>query len=158
VKYFGKLATRSPIRFDISVLETSHPELAKRLQNLQFKLDSRHETIVTTRTTDTPISATERRIIQSKEFTELLTTIRKLPGFELFLLCPSESEMKSRAKDGPIVVFNVSKIRSDDFLIDTKNIRCFPLLLLTSSDFVADCQPPLKRPEVFVFVPTVRRS
>ena len=50
---------------------------------------------------------------------------------------PSESELHSLAEGGPIVVFNVSDIRSDAFLITTDEIRSVHLPLLTS-DSVKD--------------------
>ena len=45
---------------------------------------------------------------------------------------PSKSELHSLAEGGPIVVFNVSDIRSDAFLITIDEIRSLHLPLLTS--------------------------
>ena len=70
----------------------------------------------------------------SKTFDGLLEAIRKLEGFEQFLLVPSESELKTLATFGPIVVFNVSEIRSDAFIVTVDNIRFIPLPLLTYTD------------------------
>ena len=67
-----------------------------------------------------------------KKFDDLLRFIRSLDGFENFLRGPSESELHCLADHGPIVVFNVSDIRSDAFLITTDEIRSLHLPLLTS--------------------------
>ena len=74
----------------------------------------------------------ERRALLN-QFDNLLQYIRSLQGFESFLQCPSESELRSIAEDGAIVVFNVSDIRSDAFLITTDEIRSVHLPLLTSA-------------------------
>ena len=80
---------------------------------------------------DSSKSISERRAL-FKQFDDLLQYIRSLQGFENFLQGPSESELHSLAEDGPIVVFNVSDIRSDAFLITTDEIRSVHLPLLTS--------------------------
>ncbi|KAI0455565.1 CHAT domain-containing protein [Xylaria acuta] len=58
-----------------------------------------------------------------------LTTlrIRKLPGFETFLLPPTVEELKSAASSGPVVVINTSPFRCDAVLIRTDSIRSIPL-------------------------------
>ena len=45
---------------------------------------------------------------------------------------PSELELRSLAEDGSIVVFNVSDIRSDAFIVTTDEIRALSLPLLRS--------------------------
>src|SRR5208282_5725368 len=69
----------------------------------------------------------------SKQFNSLVGNIRQLRGFERFLLGPSESEMKNLARY-PIVLFNVSEIRSDAFIIDQERIRLLRLPSLKYSD------------------------
>jgi CHAT domain len=54
-----------------------------------------------------------------------------LYGFENFLRGPSKSELHALANGGSIVVFNVSYIRSDAFLITADEIRVLHLPLLT---------------------------
>jgi CHAT domain len=68
------------------------------------------------------------------QFDRLLADIRGLAGFERFLLTPSEDELKQLATFGPIVVFNISDIRSDAFIVTTNDIRCVSLPLLRSTD------------------------
>ena len=124
------------IRSDISVLATSHPDLAREFQELQYQIDppSTH--------TDSPvgfgssasessISDIERRIL-TRKFDSLLIYIRSLNGFENFLLDPSKSELHHIAEGGPIILFNISDIRSDAFLVTPDEIRTLHLPLLTS--------------------------
>jgi hypothetical protein len=65
------------------------------------------------------------------QFDTLLEDIRALPGFEQFLLGPSAKELTELAEEGAIVVFNVSKARSDAFIIKNHVIRCIRLPLLS---------------------------
>ena len=68
-----------------------------------------------------------------KRFDDLMSHIRSLHGFENFLEGPSKSELYSLTRNGPIVVFNVSDIRSDAFLITNHEIRVVHLPSLTSN-------------------------
>lgn len=79
-------------------------------------------------------SGSERCRIVSQEFDMLLAEVRNIPKFERFLLGPSESELKASAAQGPIVLFNVSELRSDAFLVQKDSIRSIPLPLLKYSE------------------------
>ena len=114
------------IRSDISLLAESHPEHAKQFNEIRDQLDSPHLADRSTR---------DQRRTLSKRFETLLTKIRKLDGFENFLLGPSESILKALAGRDSIVVFNVSEIRSDAFLINAHEIRSIQLPL-QSEDLV----------------------
>lgn len=75
--------------------------------------------------------------ISSQRFDSLLSSVRALPGFERFLLGPSELELISLAEFGPIVVFNVSDIRSDALLVTGYSIRSIQLPLLSKVEVQA---------------------
>ena len=129
------------IRSDISVLAASHPNLAQRFQDLRERVDT-HSIIADSsftfdshRTMDLSVSVNERRSLL-KEFDDLLRSIRSLHGFENFLAGPSKSELHRLAEGGPIVVFNISDIRSDAFLITHYNICSIQLPLLTSNSLM----------------------
>jgi hypothetical protein len=135
------------IRSDISMLSASCPHLAQQFQELRDQIDSPRTfefsviqdssaSLNTPSTPDLSNSISERRILL-KRFDDLLQHIRSLQGFENFLQGPSESELRSLAEDGAIVVFNVSDIRSDAFLIRTDGI-CIVRLSLLTSDSVKD--------------------
>lgn len=127
-----QLETRS----DISVLEDSYPELARKFCNIRDKLDSPEPGIQFEYKTSEDITrkSSNARQALTKQFDELVKAIRLLPGHEQFLRGPSEVEMKSLAEPGPIVAFNVSEIRSDAFIITTRNIRSVELSSLHQSD------------------------
>ena len=129
------------VRSDISELAAEHPELARQFQQLRNQIDSPSRTselgmiedqvarVNSDSNSATFISKGSRTVY--KQFEDLLEYIRSLPGFENFLQGPSEVELRSLAKGGAIVVFNVSDIRSDAFLITPDQIRSVPLPLIT---------------------------
>ena len=131
------------VRSDISVLAASHPGLARQFLELRNQIDPPSGTFGSslveessaisnsTFIMDSSRSIAERRA-PFKQFDDLLRDIRSLDGFEGFLRGPSESELHSLADRGPIVVFNVSDIRSDAFLITIDRILSLHLPLLTS--------------------------
>ena len=122
------------VRSDISVLATSRPDLAQQFQKLRDQIDLpaviADSSVIFNSALDSSIFINERQIL-IKQFDDLLRFIRSLPGFEAYLRGPSASEMQSLADRGPIVVFNVSDIRSDAFLITTDGIHSLRLPLLT---------------------------
>ena len=65
---------------------------------------------------------------------DLIEKIRKLPGFERFLLASTEEEVKASAAEGPLIMINVSDYRCDALLVDPDNIRTLQLPLLHASD------------------------
>jgi len=131
------------VRSDISALETHHPKLARQFQELRDQLDSTSNTFEpgltdgqsiggVNSTSDMSETFISHRRRLHQQFDDLLVHIRGLQEFDNFLKGPSEQELRSLAKDGAIVVFNVSYIRSDAFLITTDAIRAINLPLLTS--------------------------
>lgn len=128
----GVLASfQMEVRSDVSSLKKSHPDFAQQFQNIRDQIDRPHNNMVSNADYDR-----ENRRIISKQFDSHLGTIRQLDGHERFLLGPSESEIKRLAETGPIVVFNVSEIRSDAFLV-SEDIRSLPLPLLKYEDLKA---------------------
>jgi tetratricopeptide (TPR) repeat protein len=128
--------SRLEVRSHSSVLATSHPDLARTFLELQYQIDpplAHTDSPVGfgSSASESSISAIEHRALMRK-FDDLLRYIRSLNGYENFLLDPSESELHHLAEGGPIVVFNISDIRSDAFLITPDEIRTLHLPLLTS--------------------------
>lgn len=72
-----------------------------------------------------------RRYEARKEFDQLVAKIQKLPGFEDFLLPPSETDIKAAARCGPIVVINVSKYRCDALLVEPHQVQAIALTQLS---------------------------
>ncbi|KAJ5704106.1 hypothetical protein N7493_011244 [Penicillium malachiteum] len=62
---------------------------------------------------------------------ECISSIRALPGFEQFLLGPSLSELKHHATEGPIIMVNVTELRSDAIIIQESGVDSIELPQLT---------------------------
>ena len=56
------------------------------------------------------------------EFAALQEHIRGIEGFEAFLLPPEPSSLTAQAQAGPIVVFNISRYRSDAIMVTSQSI------------------------------------
>lgn len=81
-----------------------------------------------------------RRALAIHEMEETLDYIRQLPGFEEFQLPPSEATLMAIAAEGPIVIFNCTKFRSDAIIVTSSGIRMLPLpamVLSTVEDWMA---------------------
>lgn len=148
------------LRVDVDKLVKHHPELGNRFIALRQTLDAaalpngsterhgRAEELIHT-SQDTSFLDQEQSYGQTradwrykadKELEELIGTVRKLPGFEDFLLPPSEAETRSVATRGPVVFINVSKHRCDAILIEKHQIRYLPLPLLRREDITMQVQ------------------
>jgi tetratricopeptide (TPR) repeat protein len=118
-------------RIEIRDLEEKYPELAERF--LQYrngalrggKLNDPYHMY----------QPRESRMYEaSAALDKLFVEIRKLPGFEDFLLVPSEEKMRTAAKNGAIVVVNVSDYRCDAILVEQHRIRSLALPNLSSQE------------------------
>jgi CHAT domain-containing protein len=118
-------ASLQDMRSDVQDLARQHPNLAERYRTLQSELDRRAEH---GKTTDAQSQASiNRRHAAAKEFTELAVEIRKLPGYEDFMLSHNEDEIYKASERGPIVVINVSRLRCDALLVSNSQVRALEL-------------------------------
>lgn len=132
-------------RGDISHLKLQHPELAARLDSLRGQYESGElenplqyggsrlspqQIGFSYHLLATQLDSMTRRTI-SQKIQHLCEEIRTHVGFETFLLPPSEEEMMLAAKEGPIVIINLSVIRSDAFIIEHDRLRAVELPQLT---------------------------
>ena len=69
----------------------------------------------------------EHRWYTLEKLSELQSKIRQCPGFERFLLPPTEEEILGLAQDGPLVCFNVSNLSSEVFLVTTTRVQVLHL-------------------------------
>ncbi|KAH6646219.1 CHAT domain-containing protein [Truncatella angustata] len=118
------------LRPDMQELEEKHPELAEKfvyfakefdrpvLQN-HFQ-DPQHKHLFWQ-------SQNRRSFEASSGLRKVITHIRKLPDFEGFLKCPSAERLQSAARDGPIVLVNVSSYRCDAIMVELHRIRSLHL-------------------------------
>lgn len=122
------------VRSDVSDLKLAHSDIAVQWERIRDELDRPPSTGIIASSLPGSLSDIERRTHLSHQFDRLLDTIRQQKGFERFLLGPTESELRLLAGSGPIVVFNVSEIRSDALLVESHRIHTIQLPLLTHTD------------------------
>ena len=123
------------LRSDISLLEKSHPDLAKEFIEVRDRFNEiPSEYNSSSYNDDLEYRNQNHHRDLSKRLDSILRTIRELPRFDRFLLGLSESEMKTLAKRGPIVALNVSKHRSDALIVEPDRVTSFALPLLKYSD------------------------
>ncbi|ENH66620.1 Putative 30S ribosomal protein S17P-like protein [Fusarium oxysporum f. sp. cubense race 1] len=116
------------MRADIKSLEEQCPDLASKFITLREQLSSPSTSGRTLDTEDPEWNVDEsRRHEAGDEFESLLAEIRQQSGFETFLLPPSESEIKSAADSGPIIIINTSMLRCDAILVESHQITSVPL-------------------------------
>ncbi|MFE2480609.1 CHAT domain-containing protein [Streptomyces sp. NPDC059389] len=111
-------------RGDLTDLHEKSPELASRYAELRDRLDP---------PADAPVGDRHRT---AEEFTAVLDEIRALEGFASFALPPPVEELRAEASHGPIVVFNVSRFRSDALLLTAEGLTGLPLPGLDHSTLV----------------------
>ncbi|RYP41527.1 hypothetical protein DL767_000954 [Monosporascus sp. MG133] len=125
------------VRTDVLSLRDREPELAKEFVRLRDELETAatQNSQLEGRSLETSWQArASRRYEAAKDFDELVAKIQKLPGFEDFLLPPTEAEIKAAARCGPIVVVNISKYRCDALLVEPHQIRALALTQLSMEE------------------------
>ncbi|KAH6911364.1 CHAT domain-containing protein [Coprinopsis sp. MPI-PUGE-AT-0042] len=114
-------ALKSPVE----ELRLHNPELADRLQTLS---DALHRVgFRTEESFDSPNQTSDDTITlqdetrdhrrMAREWDELLTEIRQIPGLEYFLLPPPTSQLFEHLPSGPVVLINVSADRCDALVL-----------------------------------------
>ncbi|KAL8299200.1 hypothetical protein RB593_009192 [Gaeumannomyces tritici] len=115
---------------DLAALERAHPDLARSFVDLRDQLDTPpQEHFLITPEHRIVAAETEggRRREAGLQLAGLLDTIRSKPGFKRFLLLASEADILDAARQGPIVVLNVSSYRCDALAIEQSGIRLLEL-------------------------------
>ncbi|PNP61433.1 hypothetical protein FNYG_13828 [Fusarium nygamai] len=111
------------MRADINSLEEQCPDLASRFVAIREQLSASSRLGKTLDTDDPAWNVDEsRRYEAGGEFESLIGEIRQQPGFDTFLLPPSESEIKSAAERNPIVIINTSMLRCDALLVESHQV------------------------------------
>ncbi|RBR09503.1 uncharacterized protein FIESC28_09834 [Fusarium coffeatum] len=123
------------MRTDRGSLQSQHPQYAEELNQLRGALDDPLQyTDALIDPDETWQGESQRQKEADDNLDKLLSKIRKEPGFEDYLLPPSETDMKAAAAKGPIVVINVSRFRCDAIIIGPDRFRLVPLPKLTLPD------------------------
>ncbi|KAA6407282.1 MAG: hypothetical protein FRX48_08830 [Lasallia pustulata] len=129
-------ASLNELRADVLDLQQKHPQLTQDYISLRDQLDLPAEV---TRQVD-------QRHNTGQKLERMIGDIRRLPGFERFLLAPTENEMKAAAVSGPVVVINVSDYRCDALIIEKRGLETLRLPDLDSKDVRARAAT-LEKPE-----------
>jgi hypothetical protein len=124
------------IRTDISALRAKYPELAARFDYLRDVLDRPQSDIIDARANE---AVAQRRDLL-EELDNLIRRIRSIDDFSRFLLGPSESELMSIATYGPIIIFNISTIRSDVIIVGKTGFQTLEFSDLSHSESVVQAE------------------
>lgn len=154
-------------RGDIKELKANHPDIFEKFNLLRVEIDAplvrvhrRQEVKIHDEITDQHRDVTNkhvkitdqhrrrRRINAIREIDENLADIRKLPGFEGFQLPPSPKDLMAMAKEGPIVIFNSTHIRSDAIIVTESGIKALKLPRFVLPKSVIDLDKALTPSEV----------
>ncbi|RMJ08168.1 hypothetical protein CDV36_012227 [Fusarium kuroshium] len=111
------------MRVDIMQLQEQYPDMAQEFVRLRDELEG----AASDSDDEEGISRSDQRYKTGKEFDKLIGDIQALPEFSSFLGPPSEGEIQDAAKDGPLVVINVSKYRCDALIVEKHQTRVMPL-------------------------------
>jgi hypothetical protein len=148
-------------RTDLTRLTEQHPKLAERFTRLRDELDSAPDLdgVAGLAGTGNTIRAgggdsavrgdIDRRRDLAKQFDQTITEIRSRSGFDRFLLPPPVSELLPAAAHGPVVLVNVSDIRSDALILTATGVEVVPLPGLS---------PPAVRDQVEAFMTTLENA
>ena len=107
------------LRTDLSRLQQAAPELAERLTLIRAQLDA-----PTGQDDDWP-SDTGHEL--SREWERTIAAVRAIPGFSSFLAPWSFADLAAASAGGPVVIVNVSRVRSDALIIEHQGVRVVPL-------------------------------
>ena len=114
------------LRSSYDDLSSSYPDRAYRLRELSTVLESAsatHEKSLSALSELTPSTTrslrqdADRHRALAIERDKLLQDIRKLPGFERFLLQKDFSQLRASTHSGPVVILNAAKTRCDALIV-----------------------------------------
>lgn len=121
-------------RGDISELKKGFPRRAEEFDGLRLKA------FTSIRSDNFPKLRylLREREEAARDLERCVEEIRRLPGHERFLLPPSSDVPKAHAKDGPIVVVNITNISSDAIIVLPSDIKAVKLPELHGPDIDKD--------------------
>jgi tetratricopeptide (TPR) repeat protein len=117
-------------RTDLTELRSARPDLANRLTEVRAALDLHADHDFA----GPKGPAEPDRTPLAREWDELVAEVRRLAGFERFLRPRRFEELAQVAIDGPVVIVNVSDLRSDALVITSGDAHVVPLPGLTADE------------------------
>nr|WP_237524947.1 CHAT domain-containing protein [Streptomyces sp. SID5643] len=82
----------------------------------------------------------DRRHELAAQWDHAVHSVRRLPGFERFLLPPAAADRQVAASAGPVVTVNVSDHRCDALILTGPDVTIVPLTALHQADLVERCE------------------
>lgn len=107
------------LRTDLSRLQQAAPALAERLALIRAQLDA-----PTGQDDDWPSDIGHEL---SGSWVRTIAAVRAIPGFSSFLAPWSFAELANASAGGPVVVVNISRVRSDALIIERQDVRVVSL-------------------------------
>jgi tetratricopeptide (TPR) repeat protein len=127
----GVLLTQTlDMRTDMTELRARDPELARMLDEVAVALETVGVGVaeVSVLASGSPASMRrEERRALAQQWDRLVEQVRRIDGFADFLRPPSVSGLQAAAVEGPIVMINVSRRRSDAFVLRPDGVQTVPL-------------------------------
>jgi tetratricopeptide (TPR) repeat protein len=163
----------SELRTELSDLRSSKPELAEQLDRVRQALDqdSFSERAASTGETEGPETVVQRYHRLAEEWDALVGQVRRIRGFETFLLRTPFQRLRDAAQAGPVVVLNASQFRCDALIVTSAGpVKVIPLVdlnLQTATQLVTTLRNNLhlfrlkelsaKELDTFTLFPTLRK-
>nr|WP_221382617.1 CHAT domain-containing protein [Actinoplanes polyasparticus] len=126
------------LRADVGDVGLDRPDLATRFAELRDRLDTAApaEAAPAPRSSSpvtglAAVRAAEGRRALTEELDRVIEEIRTVPGHERFLMLPTGPELRRAAADGPIVLLNVHRLRSDALIVHPGGVTPVPLPAVT---------------------------
>ncbi|WP_433364941.1 CHAT domain-containing protein [Streptosporangium sp. CA-115845] len=143
------LAETMGARGDLADLGAHAPELAAEFVRLRDELDATDRSgfdpvtggpvLLPVTSPGHPQETGETRRRLAREWEELLTRIREVPGLATFLLPPRIDDLRGQAADGPVAIVNVSSFRCDVLILTSdagQPVRLVELPGITIGDVI----------------------
>ncbi|KAF8556914.1 hypothetical protein OG21DRAFT_1520796 [Imleria badia] len=122
------------LRSSYEELSAAHPDHARRLRSLSVALEDAGATREKSQSAEHHSAGSLRQDADSHrshaiERDKLLQEIRRLPGFERFLLHKEFSRLRALAHSGPVVILNAAESRCDALIVrgDVDHVTHVPL-------------------------------
>jgi tetratricopeptide (TPR) repeat protein len=118
------------IRTDLTMLTAAQPQLAQKFIDLRDEFERPANLIgVNPEGSDAAmrLARADRRREAAALLEQIIVEIRTIPGSENFLLPLPIEELLPAAESGPVVLVNISDIRSDALILTAAGIQVLPL-------------------------------
>jgi hypothetical protein len=145
----GVLLTQTlDMRTDMTELRAREPELARMLDEVAVALEMVGVGVAegSVPSGSPAITRREERRALAQRWDRLVEQVRRIDGFADFLRPPSASDLQAAAAEGSIVMINVSRRRSDAFVLRPDGVQTVPL---------PDLEPDRLSPQLLSFLTAV---